>query len=239
MTDNTRSPAELRAMFGENLRQLARKYPSISALSRELGINRTQFNRYLGGESFPRADILDRMCRFFDVDARIVLMPLGDIPTSETHHVHTTLTQFLGSGTDAACGCEFPSGFYTVSEDHATMLLYARKLPQCTLIRAFKPRTAAPNETPKTRELRGIAAVSGEHVYMLTSHRDGQNSKIYIVSQEDELWRGTAFSPSDRHNITPVVLRHLGHDPGTVFDAARCLSRAKAKTANLASIAGG
>ena len=66
------SPAELRSMLGANLRRLTRGAVSISALCRDLGINRTQFNRYLAGESFPRPDVLHRICSFFDVDARIL-----------------------------------------------------------------------------------------------------------------------------------------------------------------------
>ncbi|MEM6371330.1 MAG: XRE family transcriptional regulator, partial [Pseudomonadota bacterium] len=52
MAQTPRSPSELRSMFGANLRDLSQSYPSISELSRQLGINRTQFNRYLAGESF-------------------------------------------------------------------------------------------------------------------------------------------------------------------------------------------
>jgi transcriptional regulator with XRE-family HTH domain len=59
-------------MFGANLRELSRRYASISDLSRRLDINRTQFNRYLSGESFPRPDVLDKICEFFGVDARIL-----------------------------------------------------------------------------------------------------------------------------------------------------------------------
>ena len=39
-------PAALRRVFGENLKALCADYPSIAGLCRELGINRTQFNRY-------------------------------------------------------------------------------------------------------------------------------------------------------------------------------------------------
>jgi transcriptional regulator with XRE-family HTH domain len=60
-------------MFGSNLRSLAKGYTSISELSRQLGINRTQFNRYLSSESFPRPDVLARICFFFEVDARVLL----------------------------------------------------------------------------------------------------------------------------------------------------------------------
>lgn len=66
-------------MFGRNLRQLCAAEQSISDLCRRIGINRTQFNRYLNGEAFPRPDILQRICQHFGVDARILLEPLGDI----------------------------------------------------------------------------------------------------------------------------------------------------------------
>jgi len=69
-------PVQLRAVFGTNLRQLSASAPSIAELCRDLGINRTQFNRYLQGEAFPRPDVLDQICRYFGVDARILLEPL-------------------------------------------------------------------------------------------------------------------------------------------------------------------
>jgi hypothetical protein len=68
--------AQLRAIFGANLRTLSASATSIAGLCRDLGINRTQFNRYLVGEAFPRPDVLDQICRFFGVDARILLEPL-------------------------------------------------------------------------------------------------------------------------------------------------------------------
>lgn len=72
-------PAEVRAVFGQNLRVLCEGESSISDLCRRIGINRTQFNRYLGGEAFPRPDILQRICAHFSVDARILLEPIAQI----------------------------------------------------------------------------------------------------------------------------------------------------------------
>ncbi len=70
------TPQQLRAMFGQNLRQLVASEPTVADLCRRLGINRSQFNRYLQGEAFPRPDILHRICAHFGVDARILLEPL-------------------------------------------------------------------------------------------------------------------------------------------------------------------
>ena len=93
----TASPSEIRAIFGENLKKLCAATGSIAALCRELQINRTQFNRYLSGESFPRPDVLAKICAHFDIDARILLQP---VETLESHEMSNLLAQELGSFLD-------------------------------------------------------------------------------------------------------------------------------------------
>jgi transcriptional regulator with XRE-family HTH domain len=67
-------------ILGNNLRQLCANVISISDLCRTIGVNRTQFNRYLTGVAFPRPDVLFRICSHFDVDANILLRPLDAMP---------------------------------------------------------------------------------------------------------------------------------------------------------------
>lgn len=74
------NPAELRMILGDNLRHLCRHGDSISELCRQIGVNRTQFNRYLTGTAFPRPDVLFRICHHFKVDANILLHRLDDPP---------------------------------------------------------------------------------------------------------------------------------------------------------------
>jgi transcriptional regulator with XRE-family HTH domain len=81
------SPADIRTIFGENLKLLIADYPSVTYLAHELGVNRTQLNRYLSGDSFPRPDVLARICKFFGVDARILLEPLNDIKNLRPRHL--------------------------------------------------------------------------------------------------------------------------------------------------------
>ena len=73
-----RSPADIRAVFSQNPKELMGASPNVLALCRELSLNRTQFNRYLAGESFPRPDILQKICIHFGLDARILLEPLSE-----------------------------------------------------------------------------------------------------------------------------------------------------------------
>lgn len=64
-------------IFGENLRLLCASEASVSEVCRAIGVNRTQFSRYLSGEAFPRPDLLYRICHHFGVDANILIRPLN------------------------------------------------------------------------------------------------------------------------------------------------------------------
>lgn len=63
-------------VFAANLRHLTNRVGNISEVARLLDINRAQYNRYLSSESYPKPVILDRICKFFNVDARILTEPL-------------------------------------------------------------------------------------------------------------------------------------------------------------------
>ena len=74
------SPREIYGVFSVNLQELiSRKSVSVSQACRDLGINRTQFNRYLSGQASPRPDVLHKICAYFQTDARILLTPLAQI----------------------------------------------------------------------------------------------------------------------------------------------------------------
>lgn len=83
MASKSPNPSELRMILARNLQKLARETASISEMCRKIGVNRTQFNRYLAGSAFPRPDVLHRICTYFKVDANILLRDL-DATESET-----------------------------------------------------------------------------------------------------------------------------------------------------------
>ena len=63
--------------FPANLKALCSYHKSIAEVCRQLGMNRSQFNRYLSGETFPSLRIMRRMCDFFGVEEAEILMPHG------------------------------------------------------------------------------------------------------------------------------------------------------------------
>lgn len=240
MSKTPRTPSELRSMFGENLRTLSRRYPSISELSRQLGINRTQFNRYLAGESFPRPDVLDRICSFFEVDARILLDPVESL--DERSHILTgsVLSEFVGGQTTDVPEDAFPSGFYRFSRHSFVSdtqflvgLLYVFRHSGNTFVRGYEAKEAMrqqglPTDT-RSREFRGFVILQEDGVAAMASRRNAMTSSFNYLSRvasfENNYWVGyvtrTVRESITGTRVARLVYEHLGGEHPEIFAAAR------------------
>ena len=58
----------IRENLAANLRRLIKRHASVSAVCRELGINRTQFERYLQGRAIPNKATARLICDYFKID---------------------------------------------------------------------------------------------------------------------------------------------------------------------------
>lgn len=227
-------------MFGANLRVLSRKYPSVSELSRRLGINRTQFNRYLSGESFPRPDVLDRICTFFNVDARILLYPVDKVKSGGGVITGDFLDEYLGVGCRNISEDLFPSGFYRftrrsfVSEDNYVVgLVYVFRRRSETFIRGFEAKEAMSQQglpvSPKAREFRGYVARQEEGLSMMISRHDAMTASFNyltrVASFENNYWVGyvtrTVAESVTGTRAVRMVYEHLGRRTHDVLAAAR------------------
>lgn len=240
MTKPKRSPAELRDVFGANLRTLSRKYPSVSELSRQLGINRTQFNRYLSGESFPRPDVLARICDFFDVDARILLEPVDGIFTGG-HVLHgPVLTDFVGVGANDVPLDAFPDGFYRFSrrsfvnsKQFIVGLVYVFRDNSHTYVRGYEAKDAMVqqglNADASGREFRGYVTRQEDGVAMIISRRNSMTCSFNylerIASFENNFWVGyvtrTVRESATGTRAARMVYEHLGKDRSGIYSVAR------------------
>ncbi len=230
MTDINRSPAELRSMFGANLRQLANSYRSVSELCRQLGINRTQFNRYLSGESFPRPDVLDRMCRFFDIDARILLKPLDEIEPVAAHPASEIIDRFLVTGSEKIMA----TGFYHAAEASPNRreptlhrLLFMRRIRHCTLLRSYEPLSHMPKCSAPMREVQGIVSHIGGQVCALMSRPGAQDCRMMVLNLPPEWapqeWSGYVYrlAGGSGSDVRRLTLHHLGHNLSAALQSAR------------------
>lgn len=240
MANTPRSPSELRNMFGANLRELSARYPSISELSRQLGINRTQFNRYLSGESFPRPDVLDRICRFFEVDARILLEPASALRSAGEILNGPFLDDFLGAGCRDIPEEFFPSGFYRfsrrsfVSETHFVVgLVRVFRKGRATYIRGYEAKEAMAQQglstAPSAREFRGYVTRQDDGISAIIARRNTMtcsfNYLSRIASIANNYWIGyitrTVPESVDGTRAVRMVFEHLESNRAEIFAAAR------------------
>ncbi len=239
MGKELQKPAELRSMFGSNLRNLAKEFASISELSRQLGINRTQFNRYLSGESFPRPDVLARICFFFKIDARVLLEPVDRIRSGPNSISSGFLTDFLGTGTRNLSEDTFPSGFYRFTrrsfleaDKFLIGLVYVKRENSNTYIRGYEAKAAMEAQglpdTRNTREFRGLVLQQEEGVAALISRRNSMTSSFNylhrVASFENNFWVGyvtrTVRESSAGDRVTRLVYEHLGSSLSKARQAA-------------------
>ena len=240
MSDTTQTPAQLRSIFGDNLRRLSRDYPSISELSRNLGINRTQFNRYLAGESFPRPDVLARICSFFDVDARVLLEPVDQIGARRDPIANPFLRDFVGTGVRSVPEDIFPSGFYRFSRRSfvdlsvfVVGLVHIRRDDSNTYLRGFEAVEAMilqdlPTDS-RTREFRGIVMQQEDGIAIIASRRNAMTASFNFVNRvasfSNNFWVGyvtrTVPETAAGARATRLVYEHLGTSLGPVLGAAR------------------
>ena len=240
MHHETKTPAELRAVFGANLRKLSDSYASISDLSRQLRINRTQFNRYLSGESFPRPDVLARICAFFGVDARVLLEPVEEIGTTNDPLTSPFLRDYIGSGLNTVSENMFPSGFYRFSrrsfvrsDQFIVGLVYIRRQGDHTFAKGFESIEAMRIQGLPTdaaaREFRGIVNRQEDGITLLVSRKNAMTGSFNylnrVASFDNNYWVGyvTRTVPEAVIGLraTRMVYEYLGRDTHKVLDAAR------------------
>lgn len=240
MQNNEQSPAQLRNMFGANLRKLAQQYASISELSRQLAINRTQFNRYLSGESFPRPDVLARICTFFDVDARVLLEPVEDVVYTPDPISNPYLRGFVGAGAQDVPEDYFPSGFYRFSrrsfvdpDRFVISLVLVGRDGRNTRMRGFETADAMRVQglptTAASREFRGAVMRQENGITIIAARSNAMTSSFNylnrVASFQNNFWVGyatrTVPESAGGLRVTRLVYEYLGSKVSDALPAAR------------------
>lgn len=181
------SPTEARAIFGRNLRALCTGATPISAICAEIGINRTQFNRYLAGDAFPRPDILARICTHFEVDARILLEPLEDLRRAMPDRFMTEMRDKLLIGPSRAVDpAVLPDGMYRFwrssfmfSGKIVTNLALIRTTDDVTMFKGFEENILAKQENPQARRFPRVP-----YFGLVRQHRDGVS--VYCQDRQSQ-----------------------------------------------------
>lgn len=104
--------SELRMVFSRNLMVLVEREKSVSEAARRLRISRSQLNRFLSGETYPRPDILQRICQHFGTDARILTTSLKDLAKPAAPASHLAILPGLVDDLEPVPASVLPDGIY-------------------------------------------------------------------------------------------------------------------------------
>ncbi len=235
------SSVAVRAQFGKNLRLLCAAQPSVSEVCRQLEINRAQFNRYLNGESYPRPDMLVRICEFFDTDARILTDPLDSIETSSGDLLsHPEIKDYSAVERTRVSEDDLPSGFYRLSrqsflfpERYIMALLFIYRKDGWTFLKGSEAPQSLKAQGlpmhPQARQFKGyVQKIEGGIAAMVSR----QNALTYtfnfispVASFERNFWQGystrTVNEAINTKRATRIVYEHLGASTHVILKTAR------------------
>lgn len=196
------------AAFGHNLKLLCGERGSQSAVADVLGISKVQFQRYLKGESFPKPNLLHKICAYFGVDARILTDPLtpedmvrlrgGQNPyLDQPPHAAMAEAASYANRSEHFFGADpaLPDGFYLVwrhAMSHmgkvSCTLQQVRTLARSRVVKAYDLKAAGARDpadnAARAREFRGIL------------HR--QTTGAVVVYYHEEPWNMVALTYINR-----------------------------------------
>ena len=133
---------DVREVFSKNLRELCDERPSVSAVCRDLSINRQQFARYLSGNALPSKDNLARICEYFGIVEGVLFDLNGLVDRTSRSSVDNAIgARVLDILTDesqarmpeGAYWCDYASPMFPQQIVRAVMLV--KQQDRCTTFR--------------------------------------------------------------------------------------------------------
>lgn len=194
------------AVFGQNLRMLTPLRGSQTAVASELGIGRVQYQRFLRSKSFPKPNLLKRICDYFGVDARVLTDPLTpaqlalvasglyriDTPSQEVAVLQEAIAYCCPDQDFHPSEGELPNGFFQYwrpsmarRELVTTGLMLFKSLAMARVARGFEYRNfdlSSKTVPLREREFRGMVLRQREGFVMVGFHAPPLNqvSMMYL-----------------------------------------------------------
>lgn len=242
------SARELRNVFRENLKILVDPYPSITFVCKQIGVERSKFNRFLNGESFPQPEILQKICKFFKADARILLEPLAkfrkntaDFTVAGQLFAFPEVEEFFQIGNTSKNTAIMPSGFYKYVRHsfiqpqlYYSGINYIYEIDGMKYSKSYMPRRVAkhldlnPNSRID-REIRGVVFGADSGVVLIDGLRKSRSFAVTFLDhvtliKKDVLLGYCARTAPEIQGVTSIsklVCEKLPNDFGQIRNACR------------------
>lgn len=241
-------PSHLRDIFGQNLRLLLQAAPSIRQVCMDINVHRSQFNRYLNAEAFPKPDVLHRICLYFKVDARVLLEPLNR-PAPESRYgnarkviaMHPEVSDYLQILSRPVDTGIMPTGFYRfirrsyVYPDKfqaGLNMVYSKE--GHVFVKGFMSRSIArelniPVNSGIDRVFKGPLLALDGGVCFLATHKGARSFTLNYLEHRSigsklilagYCARTAAITPH-MSPVSPIVFELIRLDPGAILNVAR------------------
>lgn len=164
----------------QNLRLLCSYRPSISLVASDLGIHRSQLNRYLAGGAIPRPPLMRRIADYFGVEVHELLLPNVDFSelvslrgitankTTRTLRSHMDTIARLGDPRIRKLGGTFFEYYYSMSKPGKVLRSLIGFEMQDELLTYKRVERIAPLNEASKRVFRyvGASVMTGDRIFM-------------------------------------------------------------------------
>lgn len=158
------------SVFGTNLRSLTALRGPQTVVAEQLGIGRIQFQRYLRSESFPKPNVLKRICDYFGVDARILterLTPQQLIAIRAGHYKASLATPESQAMQQAVAWCCPDQDYFSARHDLPDGIYQrwrgSKSRPDCAYVSLIQIKTFGAARVVRGYDARGYFP-SGENI---------------------------------------------------------------------------
>jgi hypothetical protein len=185
--------------------------------------------------------VLDRICGFFDVDARILLEPVESLDRPDGSPLQSDyLRDFIDAGLMRVTEKIFPSGFYRFTrrsfisdESYVLGIVHVKRIDGVTYVRGYEPRAGMRYQGLSTdgpsREYRGYMTCHEDGVAFVLSRRNtltySFNYLARVSAAENSLWTGyvtrTIRESESGDRALRMIYEYLGTDASVAIKAAR------------------
>lgn len=217
--------SDLRMIFSRNLEELVGREKSVSECARQLRISRSQLNRFLGGDTYPRPEVLQRICQHFRTDARILTTSLADLAGQGTSRTDGSILPELVDDLEPVPHSILPDGIYS----EWMLSTVERGLVEQNLIRIYtedgrrlgRLRASLESALPGMKRYRYPMVICTVQYFM---QREGFASIDRVARQNFHAFTAFRAGYGPSGNVFPgYKLSGISYNPKMLFARAPCL----------------
>lgn len=242
-------PPELREIFRRKLRHAVTMIGSVKLACELIGVNRTQFNRYLSGQSMPRPELLYQFCQRLSLPMEWFFDPSEEYAEALSEHEFGTQMRQMVAGHRFRISHEMmPDGFYILWKgmfdaawDYEAILCVLKtrngvRTLKVSVLRRLKASDDIFDIDPADFNIELAVFRSSNGIFMMSMEGDHNHVRTFFIRlRAPTLARSTsiifsgvglsgAFGGLSKNSLVPVAIEKVPSDnTEDILNAARAV----------------